>query len=56
MLMISCSGYMPPEYINNRIESNKVDVFSLGIVILRMVAANKDCYRDHPGFSRIKFI
>ncbi|KAM3393324.1 hypothetical protein ACQJBY_014154 [Aegilops geniculata] len=53
---IGTPGYMPPEYINNRIVSNKFDVFSLGVIILKMMAGNKDHYRAHPGFSRIQFI
>ncbi|CAL4982297.1 unnamed protein product [Urochloa decumbens] len=31
-------GYMPPEYVGNSIRSTKFDVFSLGVVILEIIA------------------
>nr|AGT16236.1 hypothetical protein SHCRBa_027_K06_R_30 [Saccharum hybrid cultivar R570] len=31
-------GYMPPEYIDKRLISKKFDVFSLGIIIIRIMA------------------
>jgi interleukin-1 receptor-associated kinase 1/coatomer subunit beta' len=31
-------GYMPPEYVGNRIRSTKFDIFSLGVVIVEIIA------------------
>ncbi|XP_034569213.1 uncharacterized protein [Setaria viridis] len=31
-------GYMPPEYVSNSIRSTKFDIFSLGVVILEIIA------------------
>ncbi|VAH40272.1 unnamed protein product [Triticum turgidum subsp. durum] len=49
-------SYMPPEYIECGIVSNKFDVFSLGAVIIRVVAGNKGYYRGHRELSRTQFI
>ncbi|KAF6998436.1 hypothetical protein CFC21_014558 [Triticum aestivum] len=38
-------GYMPPEYIDNGIISNKFDVFSLVSIIIRMMDGNRGAYR-----------
>ncbi|KAM3373273.1 hypothetical protein ACQJBY_019961 [Aegilops geniculata] len=39
------NGYMPPEYIDGGHISKKFDVFSLGVIILRMMAGNKGYFR-----------
>jgi serine/threonine protein kinase len=36
--MLSCSGYMPPEYIDKQEITPKFDVFSLGVIILQIMA------------------
>lgn len=36
--MIGTPGYMPPEYINKRKISSKFDVFSLGVIIIQIMA------------------
>ncbi|KAF7005729.1 hypothetical protein CFC21_020833 [Triticum aestivum] len=38
-------GYMPPEYVDNGFVSNKFDVFSLGVVIIKMMAGNMGYFR-----------
>ncbi|KAM0825014.1 hypothetical protein ACQ4PT_069840 [Festuca glaucescens] len=38
-------GYMPPEYLEGGSISNKFDVFSLGVIIIKMIAGNM-------GYSR----
>ncbi|KAL6905913.1 hypothetical protein ACP4OV_003514 [Aristida adscensionis] len=38
-------GYMPPEYIDGGYISNKFDVFSLGVIIIKILAGNKGYYR-----------
>ena len=35
---IGTFGYLPPEFINQNIISNKLDIFSLGVVIIKIVA------------------
>ncbi|XP_037482822.1 protein STRUBBELIG-RECEPTOR FAMILY 7-like [Triticum dicoccoides] len=50
------SGYMPPEFIDNLIVSNKFDMFSLGIIMLKMMAGNKDYHPADLGLSHIQFI
>uniref|UniRef100_A0A0D9XQB6 Beta'-coat protein n=1 Tax=Leersia perrieri TaxID=77586 RepID=A0A0D9XQB6_9ORYZ len=35
---IGTIGYLPPEYIENNIVSNKLDIFSLGVVMLKIIA------------------
>ncbi|KAG8089481.1 hypothetical protein GUJ93_ZPchr0011g27773 [Zizania palustris] len=35
---IGTFGYLPPEYMENNIVSNKLDIFSLGVVILNIIA------------------
>ena len=34
----ACSGYLPPEFILHRIISNKLDIFSLGVVVIKIIA------------------
>ncbi|CAO2203798.1 unnamed protein product [Urochloa humidicola] len=44
-------GYMPPEYINGQSISPKFDVFSLGVMIIRMMAGKQghhDCADTSP--------
>uniref|UniRef100_A0ACD5VTT5 Uncharacterized protein n=1 Tax=Avena sativa TaxID=4498 RepID=A0ACD5VTT5_AVESA len=38
-------GYLPPEYINQNIISNKLDIFSLGVVTIKIIAGR-------TGYSR----
>jgi hypothetical protein len=38
MYGVSCSGYLPPEYIEQNVLSNKFDIFSLGVVIIKVMA------------------
>ncbi|XP_037408793.1 uncharacterized protein LOC119270845 [Triticum dicoccoides] len=35
---IGTFGYLPPEFINQNIISNKLDIFSLGVVIIKIMA------------------
>jgi serine/threonine protein kinase len=34
---VLCSGYLPPEYIERNIISNKLDIFSLGVIIIKII-------------------
>jgi serine/threonine protein kinase len=36
-----CSGYLPPEYLFQQVVSKKLDVFSLGVVITKIIAGPK---------------
>ncbi|CAL5009280.1 unnamed protein product [Urochloa decumbens] len=51
-------GYMPPEYINDGVVSNKFDVFSLGVIIIKMLAGNTGYDRRHemPPERFIEFV
>ncbi|CAL5009263.1 unnamed protein product [Urochloa decumbens] len=51
-------GYMPPEYINDGVVSNKFDVFSLGVIIIKMLAGNTGYDRHHemPPERFIEFV
>jgi hypothetical protein len=35
--MFSCSGYWPPEFIDRGIISKKYDIFSLGVIIMKII-------------------
>lgn len=48
-------GYMPPEYINDRAVSKKFDVFSLGVIIIKIMAGNRG-RREMPPDQFIKFV
>ncbi|XBI77307.1 hypothetical protein VPH35_070454 [Triticum aestivum] len=44
-------GYMPPEYINGKKISPKFDVFSLGVIIIQIMAGKEgyfNCRDTHP--------
>ncbi|XP_037457454.1 uncharacterized protein LOC119328581 isoform X3 [Triticum dicoccoides] len=44
-------GYMPPEYVDIGFISNKYDVFSLGVIIIKMMAGNMGysrCFKMSP--------
>ncbi|XP_037422874.1 probable ion channel POLLUX isoform X2 [Triticum dicoccoides] len=56
--LIGTMGFMPPEYINENIISQKYDVFSLGAVILQIMAGRqsyRDCGRD-PSETFIELV
>jgi serine/threonine protein kinase len=44
--LIPCRGYTPPEYVDKQEISPKFDVFSLGVVIIHIMAGRKHYY-DH---------
>jgi len=46
---------MPPEYINDRAVSKKFDVFSLGVIIIKIMAGNRG-RREMPPDQFIKFV
>ncbi|KAL6868337.1 hypothetical protein ACP4OV_015182 [Aristida adscensionis] len=54
---ISYSGYMPPEYIEKRQISKKSDVFSLGIIVLQIIAGpegySKSCEMSTQEFVEL---
>ena len=49
---------MPPEYINHQYVSSKFDVFSLGVIIIKMLAGKKAYYSpdEMPPEQFIKFV
>jgi len=42
LLVLSCSGYMPPEYAVYGYFSVKSDVFSFGVIVLEIVSGRKN--------------
>ncbi|KAM0909156.1 hypothetical protein ACQ4PT_014977 [Festuca glaucescens] len=42
--VIGTFGYLPPEYINHNLVSNKLDIFSLGVIIIKIMTG-------HAGYS-----
>lgn len=36
--LVSCRGYKPPEYINKGETTSKFDIFSLGVIIIEVIA------------------
>ena len=53
--MIPCRGYIPPEYIERNIISNKFDIFSLGVIIIKIVTGPMG-YTESAGMSDENFI
>lgn len=49
------AGYMPPEYVERRLISNKFDVFSFGVIIIKMVVGNTG-YFSYSDMSAKDFI
>lgn len=37
IINVSCSGYLPPEFIEMGIISKKHDIFSLGVIIMKII-------------------
>ena len=48
---MQCSGYQPPEYIERGEISEKFDIFSLGVIIIRIVSGLEGYskYLDMPS-------
>lgn len=51
-------GYMPPEYLDKHIISKKSDVFSFGVIIIKMLAGNTGYFRCYEMLPKefIKFV
>ncbi|XP_066341238.1 cysteine-rich receptor-like protein kinase 14 [Miscanthus floridulus] len=45
-------GYQPPEYIENNLISNKYDIFSLGVVMIRIITGYAGYYRKDSMSSQ----
>jgi serine/threonine protein kinase len=48
---MKCRGYQPPEYIDRREISEKFDIFSLGVIMIRIVSGPESypkCLDMHP--------
>ena len=43
---MQCSGYQPPEYIDNGEISAKFDIFSLGVIMIMIVSGPDSIYED----------
>ncbi|VAH24625.1 unnamed protein product [Triticum turgidum subsp. durum] len=51
-------GFMPPEYVDSGFISKKFDVFSLGVIIIKMLAGDKSYFRcsEMPSEQFIEYI
>ena len=54
-LFHACSGYLPPEFIKEKVMSKKLDIFSLGVVIIKIMAGSEGRTRSAEMTSK-KFI
>jgi len=52
---VGTRGYMPPEYIEHGIISKEFDIFSLGVIIAKLMAGSED-YSNIDGMTNSKFI
>lgn len=52
---IGTHGYLPPEYIERNVISNKLDIFSLGVIIIKMISGPKG-YTQCAEMSSKQFI
>lgn len=39
--MLTCSGYWPPEYLNHQIITKEFDIFSLGVIITKIMTGRE---------------
>jgi serine/threonine protein kinase len=52
---MQCSGYQPPEHIDRGEISEKFDIFSLGVVMLRIVSGPEG-YSKYRNMSSDEFV
>ena len=45
-------GYLPPEYIEDNLVSNKLDIFSLGVVMIRIIAGFEGYFKKFQMSSQ----
>jgi serine/threonine protein kinase len=38
--MFCCSGYIPPEFINHQVISKEYDIYSLGVIITKIISGS----------------
>ena len=53
---VVCRGYMPPEFYLNQIVSKKFDIFSLGVVMIKIVTGDTGSDYRVGDISRDEFI
>jgi interleukin-1 receptor-associated kinase 1/coatomer subunit beta' len=53
--MSPCSGYLPPEYIDRNLVSKKLDIFSLGVVMIQIMSGENG-YHQSAYMSSQEFI
>ncbi|CAO2147857.1 unnamed protein product [Urochloa humidicola] len=52
---IGTFGYLPPEYINQNLVSNKLDIFSLGVIMIKIMMGSSG-YSQSADMSSEEFI
>ncbi|VAI54920.1 unnamed protein product [Triticum turgidum subsp. durum] len=55
MSSVGTRGYWPPEYIDRRLISKEFDIFSLGVIAVKIIAGNK-CYDRIDEMTTREFI
>lgn len=53
--MMECRGYLPLEYLRSGIVSDKLDIFSLGVVMLKIMAGPSN-WCKHEEMPHNRFI
>jgi serine/threonine protein kinase len=56
--MMACSGYWPPEYIKHQIISKEFDIFSLGVIIVKIMTGHEGytCIADMTDCKFVKHV
>jgi serine/threonine protein kinase len=50
---MTCSGYLPPEYIEHALITKEYDIFSLGVIIAKLMAGREGYFKiDDMGEKR----
>lgn len=53
--MLQCSGYQPPEFVKGDVISKEFDIFSLGVVIIKIVTGPEG-YPKYDGKPSEDFV
>jgi serine/threonine protein kinase len=51
-----CRGYIPPEFIEQQIISYKYDIFSLGVIIKKMVESDIGDIADKEFIEHVRLL
>ena len=54
--MLCCSGYLPPEFINYQVISKEYDIYSLGVIITKIIVTEITDYSDVADMGAEEFV